>query len=49
MGIVEIICDIIDEEIRAVNILYDALKSVPMSYALLHTQVDFLRAKVCYG
>ncbi|RUS23169.1 hypothetical protein BC937DRAFT_91754 [Endogone sp. FLAS-F59071] len=35
----------LDEEIKAVNILYDALKSVPMSYALLHTQVDFLRAK----
>ncbi|CAG8613349.1 15147_t:CDS:2 [Acaulospora colombiana] len=34
-----------DEEIKAVNILYDALKQSPMSYALLHVQIDFLLSK----
>ncbi|CAG8515848.1 17540_t:CDS:10 [Acaulospora morrowiae] len=34
-----------DEEIKAVNILYDALKKSPMSYALLHVQADFLLSK----
>ncbi|RUS32028.1 hypothetical protein BC938DRAFT_476455 [Jimgerdemannia flammicorona] len=37
-----------DEEIKAINVLYDALKATPMSYALLHTQVDFLRTKGKY-
>ncbi|CAG8443801.1 10277_t:CDS:10 [Ambispora gerdemannii] len=34
-----------DEEIKGVNILYDALKQNPMSYALLHVQADFLLTK----
>ncbi|KAF9584628.1 hypothetical protein BGW38_005788 [Lunasporangiospora selenospora] len=34
-----------DEELKAINVLYDALKEVPQSYALLHVQSDFLRGK----
>ncbi|KAI8089750.1 Chs5p-Arf1p-binding proteins-domain-containing protein [Halteromyces radiatus] len=34
-----------NEEIKAVQILYEDLKLVPMSYSLLHVQVDFLRSK----
>ncbi|GET02007.1 chaps-domain-containing protein [Rhizophagus clarus] len=34
-----------DEEIKAVNILYGALKQNSMSYALLHVQADFLLSK----
>ncbi|CAG8553576.1 15485_t:CDS:10 [Racocetra fulgida] len=34
-----------DEEIKAVNILYEALKQNQMSYALLHVQTDFLLSK----
>ncbi|KAI9286284.1 Chs5p-Arf1p-binding proteins-domain-containing protein [Umbelopsis sp. AD052] len=37
-----------NEEIKAVEILYEALKSAPMSYALLHAQIDFLRSKGKY-
>ncbi|CAG8563613.1 9954_t:CDS:10 [Diversispora eburnea] len=33
------------EEIKAVNILYEALKQNQMSYALLHVQTDFLLSK----
>lgn len=35
-----------NEEIKAVNILYEALKLAPQSYSLLHAQIDFLRSKV---
>ncbi|CAG8619896.1 11615_t:CDS:10 [Funneliformis caledonium] len=34
-----------DEEIKAVKKLYEALKKNPMSYALLHVQADFLLSK----
>ncbi|KAK3836663.1 MAG: Chs5p-Arf1p-binding proteins-domain-containing protein [Linnemannia elongata] len=34
-----------DEELKAINVLYDALKQMPQSYALLHVQADFLRGK----
>ncbi|CAO3592540.1 unnamed protein product [Absidia cylindrospora] len=34
-----------NEEIKAVQHLYENLKLAPMSYALLHVQVDFLRSK----
>ncbi|KAF9085558.1 hypothetical protein BGX23_009544, partial [Mortierella sp. AD031] len=34
-----------DEELKAINVLYDALKQLPQSYALLHVQADFLRGK----
>ncbi|OZJ05425.1 hypothetical protein BZG36_01654 [Bifiguratus adelaidae] len=34
-----------DEETKAVKVLYEGLKAAPMSYPLLHTQVDFLRSK----
>ncbi|CAG8500483.1 6553_t:CDS:10, partial [Ambispora leptoticha] len=34
-----------DEEIKGVNILYDALKQNAMSYPLLHVQADFLLTK----
>jgi predicted Zn-dependent protease len=36
---------LIDEELKAINVLYDALKQMPQSYALLHVQADFLRGK----
>lgn len=36
-----------NEEIRAVRVLNNELKRMPMSYPLLHVQVDFLRSKVC--
>jgi predicted Zn-dependent protease len=35
----------LDEELKAINVLYDALKQMPQSYALLHVQADFLRGK----
>lgn len=35
-----------NEEIKAVKVLYEDLKLAPMSYPLLHVQVDFLRSKV---
>lgn len=38
-----------NEEIKAVQNLYENLKLVPMSYSLLHVQVDFLRTKVGWG
>ncbi|KAF9972750.1 hypothetical protein BGZ73_004052 [Actinomortierella ambigua] len=34
-----------DEELKAINVLYRALKHNPQSYALLHVQSDFLREK----
>ncbi|KAI9301442.1 Chs5p-Arf1p-binding proteins-domain-containing protein [Cunninghamella echinulata] len=34
-----------NEETKAVQILYENLKIIPMSYSLLHVQVDFLRSK----
>jgi Flp pilus assembly protein TadD len=34
-----------DEEIRAVEVLGDALKKHPLSYGLLMVQIDFLRGK----
>ncbi|KAF9362559.1 hypothetical protein BGX34_005929 [Mortierella sp. NVP85] len=34
-----------DEELKAINVLYGALKQFPQSYALLHVQADFLRGK----
>ncbi|RKP24430.1 Chs5p-Arf1p binding protein, partial [Syncephalis pseudoplumigaleata] len=37
-----------DEEIRGVQVLHDALLKKPSSYALLHVQVDFLRSKGKY-
>lgn len=36
-----------NEEIKAVKVLYQDLKLSSMSFPLLHTQVDFLRSKVC--
>jgi flagellar biosynthesis component FlhA len=33
-------------EVKAVQSLYENLKLMPMSYSLLHVQVDFLRSKV---
>ncbi|KAG2206009.1 hypothetical protein INT47_005327 [Mucor saturninus] len=38
-----------NEEIKAVKVLYDDLKRMPMSYPLLHAQVDFLRSKGEYN
>jgi hypothetical protein len=35
-----------NEEMKAVQILNHELKRMPMSYPLLHVQVDFLRGKV---
>ena len=35
-----------NKEIKAVQILNHDLKRLPISYALLHVQVDFLRSKV---
>jgi hypothetical protein len=35
-----------NEEIKAIQVLHDELKRMPMSYPLLHVQVDFLRSKV---
>jgi hypothetical protein len=35
-----------NEENKAVKVLYIDLKSAPMSYPLIHVQVDFLRSKV---
>ncbi|KAI8053004.1 Chs5p-Arf1p-binding proteins-domain-containing protein [Syncephalis plumigaleata] len=37
-----------DEEIRGVQVLHDALLKKPSSYSLLHVQVDFLRSKGKY-
>ncbi|KAJ3044657.1 hypothetical protein HK097_001414, partial [Rhizophlyctis rosea] len=37
-----------DEEIKAVEILHEALKRQPLSYGLLLIQIDFLRAKKRY-
>ncbi|KAI9599571.1 Chs5p-Arf1p-binding proteins-domain-containing protein [Syncephalis fuscata] len=37
-----------DEEIRGVQVLHDALLKKPSSYSLLHIQVDFLRTKGKY-
>ncbi|KAI8393462.1 Chs5p-Arf1p-binding proteins-domain-containing protein [Radiomyces spectabilis] len=34
-----------NEEVKAVKVLYHDLKSAPMSYPLLHVQVDLLRSK----
>ncbi|KAI9014612.1 Chs5p-Arf1p-binding proteins-domain-containing protein [Gaertneriomyces semiglobifer] len=34
-----------DEEIKAVQVLYEALKRQPMSYGLLMVQIDFLKKK----
>ncbi|ORX62601.1 chaps-domain-containing protein [Hesseltinella vesiculosa] len=34
-----------NEEIKAVNTIFEDLKLAPMSYSLLHVQVDFLRSK----
>ncbi|KAG2215425.1 hypothetical protein INT46_001388 [Mucor plumbeus] len=34
-----------NEEIKAVKVLNDNLKRMPMSYPLLHVQVDYLRSK----
>ncbi|KAI8066570.1 Chs5p-Arf1p-binding proteins-domain-containing protein [Gongronella butleri] len=34
-----------NEEIKAVNVLHDCLKQAPMSYSLLHVQVEYLRSK----
>ncbi|KAI8986606.1 Chs5p-Arf1p-binding proteins-domain-containing protein [Pilobolus umbonatus] len=34
-----------NEEVRAVKVLHDNLIRAPMSYSLLHVQVDFLRSK----
>ncbi|KAG2210039.1 hypothetical protein INT47_003475 [Mucor saturninus] len=38
-----------NEEIKAVKVLYEDLKSVSMSYPLIHVQVDFLREKGEYN
>lgn len=35
-----------NEEIKAVKVLNEDLKRMPMSYPLLHVQVDYLRSKV---
>lgn len=35
-----------NEEMRAIQVLNHELKKLPISYALLHVQVDFLRSKV---
>jgi hypothetical protein len=35
-----------NEEMKAVRVLNEDLKRMPMSYPLLHVQVDFLRSKV---
>ncbi|KAG0193469.1 hypothetical protein DFQ28_005073 [Apophysomyces sp. BC1034] len=37
-----------NEEVKAVKIMYENLKITPMSYPLLHVQVDFLRSKKQY-
>ncbi|KAF7728470.1 hypothetical protein EC973_006023 [Apophysomyces ossiformis] len=37
-----------NEEVKAVKVMYDNLKIAPMSYPLLHVQVDFLRSKKQY-
>ncbi|KAF8903588.1 hypothetical protein BGZ58_006584, partial [Dissophora ornata] len=33
------------DELKAINVLYEALKQFPQSYALLHVQADVLRGK----
>src|ERR1700743_2680479 len=35
----------IDEEVKAIQIISNALRSHPLHYALLHVQCDFLRSK----
>lgn len=35
-----------NEEIKAVKVLFNDLKLAPMSYPLIHVQVDFLKSKV---
>lgn len=35
-----------DEEVKAVRVLHEAIKKHPSSYALVHVQVDFVRNKV---
>lgn len=37
-----------DEEIKAVRILHEAIRSYYSSYALIHVQVEFLRTKVVF-
>lgn len=34
-----------DEELKAVQIMHSAIKTSPHSYAVLHVQIDFLKAK----
>jgi hypothetical protein len=34
-----------NQEIKAVQVMHSAIRETPQSYALLHAQVDFLRAK----
>lgn len=36
---------VIDEEVKAVQIMSAAMKQTPQSYTLLHVQCDFLRSK----
>jgi hypothetical protein len=45
---IDLIRQCIDEEIRGVRVLHDALLKRPSSYALLHVQVDFLRSKASH-
>jgi predicted Zn-dependent protease len=35
----------LDEEVKAVQIMASAMKQTPQSYTLLHAQCDFLRSK----
>lgn len=36
---------VVDEEVKAVQIMSSAIKQTPQSYTLLHVQSDFLRFK----
>lgn len=36
----------VDEEVKAIQVLYRAIQDHPQSYPLLHVQADFLRSKV---
>ena len=37
--------NLLDEEVKAIQIMSAAMKQTPQSYTLLHVQCDFLRSK----
>jgi hypothetical protein len=38
-------CNVVDQEIKAVHLLYKTLQIAPTKYTVLHAQVDFLISK----